>query len=407
MNKLQNKKKHIVIVTTWFPPKIGVAVNRMLSFAKYLSKDKYYISVITTSNKSNITPSIDNVSIYQLPNKQLLKPPSFNNDNFMIHKLKVLWKVFVHKLEPNDYKGWTKGSVFKLKEIHSKNPIDIIISSFSPVASHLIALEFIKQHPSTKWVADMRDEMSITPLIDEKTKTYYQSIEKEINKYATALTSVSEPILTDFKKSLPDIPYYEEVRNGYDHELSFSNYNFNDVFTITYCGIFYGNIKPHTFFKALLNYKNLKKEEFNFKIKFIGTPKNFTIPNELKKHIHFYPKIKSDEAIQEMRNSDVNLLINPSSGRKGVYTGKLFDYLSVGKPILGVVDVSDVAAEMIKEYNAGEIASFDNILEIEKTIEKLHLKWLRKEKLTTDIEKIESLHRKHQVKKLEQLIDKL
>lgn len=402
---MQNKKRHIVIITTWFPPKIGVAVNRMHSFAKYLSKEKYHISVITTSENNTTTAIMGDVSVFRIPNKQFLKPPHFNNDNFLTHKLKVLWKVFVHKIQPNDYVGWTKESIVKLTEIHSKTPIDLIISSFSPVASHLIALGFIKQHPTIKWIADMRDEMSITPLIDEKTKKYYQSIEKEINKYASALTSVSEPILSDFKKALPNIQHFKEIRNGYDHDLSFSDYNFNDVFTITYCGIFYGDIKPHTFFKALINYKN--KCDLDFKIKFIGTPKNFTVPNELKHHIHFHPKMRSKDVILEMRNTDVNLLINPCSGRKGVYTGKLFDYLSVGKPILGVVDISDVAANMIKEYNAGEIAGFDNILEIEKAIEKLYIKWLNKEELVTDTEKVKLLHRKHQVKKLEQLIDRI
>lgn len=402
---MQNKKRHIVIITTWFPPKIGVAVNRMHSFAKYLSKEKYHISVITTSENTTTIPIMDDVSVFRIPNKQFFKPPHFNNDNFLTHKLKVLWKVFINKVYHNDLKGWTKESLIKLNEIHSKNRIDVIISSFSPVASHLIALEFIKQHPSTKWIADMRDEMSITPIIDKKTKVYYQSIEKEINKHATALTSVSEPILNDFKNALPNIPHFEEIRNGYDHDLSFSSYNFNSVFTITYCGIFYGDIKPHTFFKALINYKN--KSALDFKIKFIGTPKNFTIPNELKHHIYFYPKMKSEDAILEMRNADVNLLINPSSGRKGVYTGKLFDYLSVGKPILGVVDMADVAANMIREYNAGEIASFDNILEIEKAIEKLYIKWLNKEELVNNAEKVKLLHRKHQVKKLEQLIDRI
>lgn len=402
---MPDKKKHIVIITTWFPPKIGVAVNRMAAFAKYLSKEKYQISVLTTTDAKPLF--IENVTTHRIPNNQLLKLPNFSNDNFMVHKLKVAWKVFVQKIQKNELEGWTKESIKKLNEIQSKHPINVIISSFSPVACHLVALDFVKRNPDTKWIADMRDEMSITPLIDEKTKLYYQSIEKEINKYATALTSVSEPILNDFKKSLPDISHFEEIRNGYDHDLSFSSYHFNDVFTITYCGIFYGEIKPHTFFKALINYKNLKKNKFDFKLKFVGTPKNFTIPNELKQHIHFYPKMKSEEAIIEMRNADVNLLINPSSGRKGVYTGKLFDYISVGKPILGVVDVSDVAAEMITEYRAGEIANFDNVLEIEKAIEKLHQNWCNKTKLSMDEEKVKLLHRKHQVKKLEQLIDKL
>ena len=40
-------KPHIVLITTWFPPQKGVAVNRMYAFAKYLENFNYKVSVIT------------------------------------------------------------------------------------------------------------------------------------------------------------------------------------------------------------------------------------------------------------------------------------------------------------------------------------------------------------------------
>ena len=35
---MKTSKKHIVLVTTWFPPRNSVAVNRMWAFANILTK---------------------------------------------------------------------------------------------------------------------------------------------------------------------------------------------------------------------------------------------------------------------------------------------------------------------------------------------------------------------------------
>jgi hypothetical protein len=72
-----------------------------------------------------------------------------------------------------------------------------------------------------------------------------------------------------------------------------------------------------------------------------------------------------------------------------------------------VVDPTDVAADLIKECRAGYIADFDNIKEIETAIFTAYQNWNTKTMLNCDREKIEQLHRKYQVEKLNQLIDSL
>ena len=54
---------------------------------------------------------------------------------------------------------------------------------------------------------------------------------------------------------------------------------------------------------------------------------------------------------------DFNLFVHPRSERKGVYTGKLFDYISAAKPILACVDKDDVAAKMIEEFDLKDMVS--------------------------------------------------
>ena len=77
------------------------------------------------------------------------------------------------------------------------------------------------------------------------------------------------------------------------------------------------------------------------------------------------------------------------------------------KPIIAIIDKTDVAAQLIQEIGAGFVADFNNIDEIEKAIGDAYQLWKEKKSLPMDKEKIPLLHRKHQVKKLEALIDKL
>jgi glycosyltransferase involved in cell wall biosynthesis len=221
------------------------------------------------------------------------------------------------------------------------------------------------------------------------------------------LTTVSRPIANDFLKLCPNIQVHE-IRNGHNMNLpAFSDYNFNSVFTIVYAGTFYGLRKPNNFFKALLDFIKSDEESRKVHIKFIGTPRNFDVPDHSSISIEYIEQCTYNEACQFQLQADANLLILPKLEAKGVYSGKLFDYLACCKPIIAVVDPTDVAADLIKECRAGYIADFDNIKEIETAIFTAYQNWSTKTILNCDRTKIEQLHRKYQVEKLNQLIDSL
>jgi len=405
---LQKNKSHIVILTTHFPPVSAVAVNRILAFVKYINKDKFDVSVITIDSENSVSKERKfDSEIYRLKNNLLIPLPKFKNDNKIIHYIKVVWKLVILKCLNNEYYKWTNSTVKKLNEIHKNKPISIILSSFPPVATHISAYKFCVSFPKIKWIVDMRDEMSQNPLWGYKAVKYLRKIEFLINKRADALITVSAPIVDYFKEILPDIKYFEEIRNGFDNDLLPQNHFFNECFTILYAGNFYGDRKPNNFFKAIELLIIENKLPKKWVVQFVGTPKNFDTPNLIIKNIKFINKVPQEECVKLMSKADATLLIQPYIGRKGIYTGKLFDYLSVQKPIIAIVDKSDVAAELIADLNAGFVAEFDDVEDIAKAIGQAIDLWKNKIPLANDKTKVEKIHRKYQVKKLEVLIDKL
>jgi len=402
-----SKKKNIVLITTWFEPLESVAVNRMSAFAKYFDYEKYNLDIVTVGNE-HATGSVkeNNYQVHRIYVKEPLKINFKSGESKIKHKAKVAIRKLILAVRGDEHKRWIKLAKAKLNELYQDKKIDLIISSFSPAAPHLVALDFCKKN-KVKWIVDMRDEMSLNPQNSSVQKGFYESIEKEINQYANGLISVSAPIVNYFKNLLPNIKYFEEVRNGYDHTLSFDDYNFNEVLTFLHAGSFYGTRKPDTFLKAMLELEKEGKLDFDWKFICAGAAKNFDIPNQIQTHVEIMARLSQQESLELMRNADVNVMIQPPTGRHGVYTGKIFDYLSVSKPILAIVDTNDVAAELISELNAGYSVEFDDISAIKSTILQLVSNWKNKIALQMNHSEIPKLHRKFQVQKLNKLIDKI
>jgi len=400
-------KKNILIISIYYPPIQSIASNRIYSFAKYLDKEKYNVFILTLDNQIEYSNDLDGVSVIRVKNDVFFKPFIFTKRTYkLIHYTKVIYNKFINYFFEDAYRGWVKNSLEILPNIIEKNSVDILLSTYAPVSSHIMALEVKKRYPHLLWIADMRDEMSQNPSINKRMKKKYIQLEDEIFNNANALTTVSKPILDEFKMlSNEKELLFREIRNGYDFEIQDSNCR-NEVFTIAYVGNFYGDINPNNFLKALKSLLDSKKIEM-IRIKFVGVKTHFYLPSSLERVVDVIPSVEHSKVIEIMRQSDALLLIHPTNGRKGVFTGKLFEYLAVMKPIIALVDENDVAAKLIKDVNAGYISDNGDIEKIESILEEAYDEWKEKRERVLKKDIILKHHRKEQVKRLEKLIKEL
>jgi hypothetical protein len=397
--------KRIALITTWFPPQESVATNRMLAFAEFLS-ETFELEVFCLAQKEKTIKWKSNILVhYSASNEFLERLKDKTSDGAFLHKIKVGTRIVLSKVIPNPLAKWQKSTLSKLKQVHSQKAFDCIISSYSPQEAHLVAIDFKKEFPTIPWIADMRDEMAANPYLDSKTKNRLLAIEKEVNKYADALTTVSEPILLDFKKSMPNIRFFEEIRNGFNHQFKrdLNAEQRNEIFTLGYFGTFYGAIKPNFLFNALIEIKSQKL--FDFELRLVGVHSNFIIPKEIKDNITVFEKVSYAKSIEQMAETSCNILLIPKGKRKGVFTGKLFDYISVQKPVIALVDTEDVAAKLILDFDCGYIAEFSEIEANKKVILEAFNDWKMNQLKFATFEQVQSLHRRNQVRKLVGLIE--
>ena len=405
---MQHDKKHIVLLTTWYPPLQSIAVSRMKSFAKYLDHTKFRLTVVTIGTDQQYGLAQEEYGrVFRIKPPRRIFHPTFNGkDSKIWHYTKVAWKKLLSKFSGDEQGFFVSGASAYLLKLDKEDKIDLVISSFSPAAPHLAALKFC-QTSTAKWIVDMRDEMSLNPQSDASTRRFYAGIEEKISKRASALTSVSQPIVDYFKTSVPGLREYVEIRNGFDCDVLDQPYHFNETFTLLHAGSFYGTRKPDTLLKALSNLHTAGKMPSSWKFCCAGAARNFSIPDAIKDHVEILPRVSNDESFSLMCAADLNVLVQPPTGRKGVYTGKLFEYMATRKYILAVVDPEDVAADLIREYKAGYVAGFTDISAIEQCLLQAINAWKQKEKLVSDPQRIMHLHRKFQVQKLNLLIEKV
>lgn len=402
--------KSVLIISVYYPPIQSIATNRIYSIAKYLDKDKYNVSVLTIDDGNQMPQEyeLEDVSIYRVKNTSFIKKANFNQKtNYIWHKLKALYNILLTCVVKDEYNGWTTRSIIMGKKLLAEKRIDLVISSYAPLAPHLVALELKKANPNIKWIADMRDEMSLNPYLTSKARKNLRKHEHYILQHADAVTSVSEPILESFAR-FPHNPqcFFREIRNGYDFEIMPSEKSArSDVFTLVYAGSFYGDCKPDKFFKVLEQL--VINDEIKIKTKFIGVVNPLQIPDSLIQVLEWIGKLPHKETIKLMKQADCLLLIIPCNSRKGVYTGKIFEYLGCLKPILALVPENDVAARLIREANAGYIAAYDNPQKIREKILEAYKDWRDNKPFEPDINTVRKHHRKEQVKRLESLIEGL
>lgn len=396
-------KKQVIIITSYYPPIISVASNRIHAFAKYLDKEEFEVNVIFPYN-GEVNDNDGAANIYPIKDSSILKYCSFDkNTNFFLHKSKALWNRFLMLFNVPHTGNFEKQAYIKVKEIIKPNAT--IISTSPYIETHFIARKIKEKYPNIKWIADLRDALSNNPYIPSNQLHIHHNIENIILSEADAVSTVSLPIVEDLEtKNNKKIPIVE-IRNGFDFEARLRFY-FNEQFTLVYAGTFYADRTPETFFEALMQI--LKEHQIiDLRLVFLGNTSGVRIPDELSAFAERYDKVPYNDAIKIIQNADGLLLIHPPNAYRGVFTGKLFDYLGAMRPIIAVVDKTDVAAKLIKECNAGFIADFNAIEEIKQAILNAYNLWKNRQTLNYNQSLIMMHHRAYQVKILEHLIKQL
>ena len=211
-------------------------------------------------------------------------------------------------------------------------------------------------------------------------------MERRFTKSSAAITTVSDPLATAIRSRYTQTTHV--IPNGFDQDEFAPQNNASaqpqEHFEIVYTGHLYppnhpAREGPRLVFEALDQLANEKKIKLaDFRIRFVGTPKEKAIG-------HFTGLASEKQAViddwvprNEIRDVQVNATVLLSLGSRhmqGILTGKIFDYLNSGRPILSIPDDGDGIGKLLKESGAGRTAS--NRDEVANCIYDWYQQWLQ------------------------------
>ena len=130
---------------------------------------------------------------------------------------------------------------------------------------------------------------------------------------------------------------------------------------------------------------------------------------ELENLIEFKGYLTHKESLKHLSQASVLLLITTDSpGAEALTTGKIFEYFRAGKPILGILPPSGMAASLIKELNAGIVVSPQHITTIKQILKDFYRKWQSCDlKVNIEQEKLKKFERRYLTGKLGEVFNQI
>lgn len=359
--------KRVLIISYYWPPNGGAGVYRWLKMSKYLPEFGWQPVVYTPENPEVVAddPGLlkDVRAQVEVLKRPIAEPFSLYKrftgraqdervqTAFLSEKHAGGWKedlalwVRSNFFIPDARVWWVKPSIRFLKDYVKQHPVDAIISTGPPHSMHLIA-QGLKRATGLPWIADFRDpwtgidfygQLSLTGWADRR----HHRMEREVLAGADRVVTVSWSWAKDLE--VLGAQHVEVITNGYDRDdVPQDPVPVDDRFSLVHIGSMSATRDLPGLWKALaaIGQQDPAFRE-RFVLRFVGPVDHSVVESAtaagLGDHIERMGRVSHAEAMHQMQRARVLLLpINDTPNSAGILPGKLYEYLSVGRPILAV-----------------------------------------------------------------------
>lgn len=423
--------KRVLMIAYLFPPVGGIGVagsQRVLKFAKYLPGSGWQpvvLSVTETSYESYF--STDPSLLKKIPTDTLIvrtmvirwltrllelkgrltkpQPPgngplaeSGSSQPSVPVPHGQVPKKFYQRLKdsitdlfeiPDEEMGWIVPGILGGLSAFRRYRYDAIFATGRPWSALLIGA-VLKRLTGRPLIVDFRDPWMTNPfrLQYSPMRNRLESwLERQVVEGANVVIANTEELREEFAKRFPTQPAEKFVAllNGFDAEdfdgaLESAAPPSTQTLTLTHTGFLYGKRDPLNFLEAVrLCLQQGRIARGRVKILLIGSAElPYNLPDYLRASglldiVLVKAHVPYRESLEYLHRSDVLLLLQP--GTKTQVPSKLFDYIGVGKPILGISPLDGATSRLMVKHRLGAVADPDAIDGIAYALANLYEAW--------------------------------
>lgn len=401
----------VLYLTYYYPPSGGSGVQRSLKMTRYLPEFGWEPVVVTVDPAFAAYPDQDPDLVADIPpDLHVVRTRSW--DPYALYgrmkgkgKAEVVSTGFVQEgpiSRAERLARWVRGNLFlpdarvfwvpfavrAAAKVLENTPCDVVLTSGPPHSTHLAGWWLHQMH-GIPWVADIRDPWTSIYYYESMprtriARTFDAYLERKIWAEASATVTVGEAMADHVEERSGKRPVV--IRNGFDaadfaHTLPPSRPKNHCV--MGFVGTFIGQQNPETLWEV---WAKLRAEGrlSALRLRLTGAI-DATVLHSLSRAglrdvVEVQPYVPHAAAIQAMRDAHLLLLpINRTDGAERILTGKLFEYVASGTPVLALGPAGSEVGTVLREAGAGSMLHWEDRDGIAATLLNAYARWERGE----------------------------
>jgi glycosyltransferase involved in cell wall biosynthesis len=378
----------VLLVTLYFPPAGGGGVQRPLKLAQYLPALGIETHVLAPDDPKWIhrdegqrVPTQAWVHRARYIGPKGRRPAEELHGKSGLPLLATQARLVSRRmLVPDENVSWNVTAIPAAIRIARSENIDAVITTSPPNSVHLVGAA-VQRATGARWLADLRDSLVAHPHRRAESAAVRakeridDAVARLVAHRADAVSCVSDAIAAEIRDRSPGGPVVT-IANGCDFDDTAGlPYTPSPRFRITHAGSFFGKRDPRPFLQALSD------SGLDVVARFLGdfrsADREWGTGLGLGDRLELIPYAPRSTSLALQRDSEALLLLIPDAGGRGrgVLSGKVFEYLAVGRPILAAVPPDGAAAELIRETGAGLVVPPDDVDALRGALEGLHARF--------------------------------
>lgn len=419
------KGGRVLMAAYYFPPLSGSGVFRSIKFAKYLPLFGWEPTVLSTDQPPKGWEFADESQLAEIPeDMEVVRIPDListgRNTSLSGEQVKALldflqnilrfspeadkrYQQFTNTQEgilslltfPCAALSWAYETVQYIEENIDIEQFDVIYTTSGPSSAHLIGF-YLRRKYGIPWVADFRDPWTFNAYgepynpADPEQRLLFE-LESILLRQADMNLTVVDQFIPMYQKEF-GLPAEKilSISNGYDED-DFAELEVpqgrTDRFTINYSGLLYSkqrSIAPIlSAIRQLANEGKIELSKIRFRHVGVDTTGGIEAAAKfgLAQIIENTDYCAHSQALQANLNADLLLLLVGDEPKfKPVPTGKFFEYLRSGRPILALAPKGGFVDCTLRETKHGKTFLGTQLSGIKSMILREYKRWERGER---------------------------
>ncbi len=404
--------KRVLVLAYFFPPLGGGGCQRTLKLVRYLEPLGWRSTIVTTRDRDywiqdptleeEIPAGAEVVRVGGLTAGKIVRtfaragiPVQEAQGRRRAGPFRALRSLQRWMLLPDAYRSWAQAAERAASARILEGGIDALWTTSSPESAHLAGLALKKKH-RLPWVADFRDPWvgratyrPPTPWHDAR----HRAMERRVVSAADRVTLVSEAMVALYRARYPEIApgRFVFLPNGFDSDdwlradrqsaarpRIVPDRGMPRRFVLLHAGQLAHRPTVRTLLEAArLAMRRDPEARAELTLRFVGGNEEIG-PRERERYglgdaLEFLPSQPHVDSLVSMRSADALALLGHGGAADALlYTGKIYEYLSSGRPVLAILDQGP-AADLIRSAGAGHVVLPGDVEGAASTL----LTWLR------------------------------